>query len=103
MRHARALSAKQDLQLLTAQFGPIGNIFHMRIPGEFGEHGNRDNQREWILPAARLALIDQGLGLRIERANSKEVGFGGLNERERQCAIVHGTPFWLMVCLTSPS
>ncbi len=45
MRHARTLGAKEDVELLTPQRGPIRTIFPMRIPGEFGEHGDGDNQR----------------------------------------------------------
>jgi hypothetical protein len=96
MRHARPLGAKEQLQLVLAEFGPVGELFHPTVAGQFGQHDDGDDQGERVLTAARITAVGQGVGLGIEHVHVDQIGFVRLNEREGQGAILHWTLFWLM-------
>jgi len=43
---SRVLGAKELLEVVTAEFGPIGDIFDMDIASQLGQDSNADQKRE---------------------------------------------------------
>ena len=48
MRQGVTLGLKEQLQFVTAQFGPIGKLLHTHEAGQLGQDGDRNEERERI-------------------------------------------------------
>jgi hypothetical protein len=72
MRHRLTLQGKQELELLLAQFGPMGNTATTLLSGRFGQHPSHQATGQWIAQPPSVS---------VDQARFTDSGRGHLNQR----------------------